>query len=169
MLGEANCIYRQGDLALRRSDYEGAQARYEQALPLYQRAGSVLGEASCVKGLGDLALRRSDYEGAQARYEQALPLYRRIEDVLGEANCIYKLGDLALRRSDYEGAQARYEQALLLFQAIPDPYSTGWTLVSLARLDSAESERAHHWRAARKAWASIRRDDLIESVKAEFE
>jgi tetratricopeptide (TPR) repeat protein len=169
VLGEANCIYRLGEVALRRSDYDGAQARYEQALPLYQRAGSVLGEASCVKGLGNLALRRSDYDGAQARYEQALPLYQRVGSVAAEANCNNSLGEVALRRSDYDGAQARYEQALLLYQAIPEPYSTGWTLVRLARLDSAESERAHHWRAAREAWASIGRDDLIESIKAEFE
>jgi hypothetical protein len=49
------------------------------------------------------------------------------------------------------------------------PYCIGWTLVRLARLDATASERARHWRAAREAWASIGRDDLIESIKAEFE
>jgi hypothetical protein len=41
--------------------------------------------------------------------------------------------------------------------------------VQLARQDPAASERARHWRAAREAWTSIGRDDLIESIKAEFE
>ena len=79
------------------------------------------------------------------------------------------LGDLAHGRSDLDGARARYEQALPLYKAVPNPYSIGWTLVRLARLDSADSERIRNWRAARQAWASIAREDLIESVKAEFE
>ncbi len=74
-----------------------------------------------------------------------------------------------MNRSDLDGARDRYERALPLYQAISDPYSIGWILVRLARLDSAASERVRYWRAAREAWTSIGRDDLIESVQAEFE
>ena len=169
VLGEADCIYRLGDIALNRSDHDGARYRYKRALPLYQQAGDVLGEANCIKGLGDIAGDRSDHDGARAQYERALPLYQRVWSVLGEANCIKGLGDIAGDRSDHDGARAQYERALMLYQAIPEPHSIGWTLIRLARLTSADSERARHWHAAREAWASIGRDDLIESVKAEFE
>jgi tetratricopeptide (TPR) repeat protein len=122
-----------------------------------------------LKGLGALALDRSDYDGARGRYEEALPLFRQVGDVLGEAGCIRGLGDIAQARSDLDGARARYEEALPLYQAIPDPYSIGWTLVYLARLDPAGSERTRRWRAACQAWTSIGREDLIESFRAEFE
>ena len=169
VLGEANCIYGLGDIARACSDYDGARAQYERALPLFQQVGSVLGEAACISGLGYIALARSDYDGARAQYERALPLYQQAGDLLGQANCIQGLGNIALARSDHDGARARYERALTLYQAIPEPYSAGWTLVRLARIASADSERARHWRAARQAWTSIGRDDLIESVQAEFE
>jgi hypothetical protein len=87
----------------------------------------------------------------------------------GEANCIARLGDIVLDRSDHDGALARYSQALPLYRAIPDPYWIGWILVRMARLDSADNERVRHWREARQTWASIGREDLIQSIEAEFE
>ncbi len=169
VLGEASCIKGLGDIALDRSELDGAWAQYERALPLYRQAGSVLGEANCIRSLGDIALDRSDLDGARAQYEQALPLYQQAGNVLGEANCIQGLGDIARERSDLDGARAQYERALPLYQAIPAPYSIGWALVRLARLDLPGDDRTRHWTAARQTWASGGRDDLIESVQAEFQ
>jgi hypothetical protein len=157
------------ELAGYRSDLEGAEAQFEQALSLYRQVGSVVGEANCIRGLGDVALDRSDLEAAQAQYEQALPLFRQVGSVLGEAGCIQSLGDVARDRSDLQTAQAQYERALALYKAIPDPFSIGWALVRLARLEPADEARTRRWVAAREAWASIGRDDLIEERKDEFE
>jgi tetratricopeptide (TPR) repeat protein len=168
-VGEAHCIRSLGDIDLERSNLDAAQTRYEQALPMFQQAGSVLGEALCIQGLGDIAQDRKELDTARARYEQALPMHQQIGDVLGEANCIQGLGDVAREQCDNDEARTLYDQALALYQAVRDPHSAGWTLVGLARLDSAGGERARHWQAAREAWASIGRDDLIESVRAEFE
>jgi tetratricopeptide (TPR) repeat protein len=158
-----------GDIALAHSDYDGAQTQYDRALPLFQQVGDMVGEANCISGLGNIALRRSDHDGAQARYEHALTLYQHVGNAVGEANSIQSLGDIALELSDHDHARARYKRALTLYQAIPDPYSIGWTLIRLARLDSANSERTRHWEAARQTWTSIGRHDLVESVEAEFE
>jgi tetratricopeptide (TPR) repeat protein len=173
--GQGNAIVRLSDIALERSDYDTARAGYEQALALYRQiqddewGQDVLGQANSIKGLADTARATADHDTAQARYEQALALYRQAGDTRGEARCSSGLGDLALDRADLDGARRHYEQALALYQAIPDPFCAGWTLISLARLDPPGSERARHWSAARQAWSSTGREDLIESVSAEFE
>lgn len=169
VLGEASCILRLGDIALARADHDAARERYEQALPLYKDVKDVLGEAHCIKGLGDIALRRSDHDAAQERYEQALPLYRRVGSVLGEANCTQNLGNVALCRADYDTARASFREALSLYERIPDPYSIGTTYYCLAKVEPAgSSERRKHVSAARDAWLSIRRPELVEKWLKEF-
>lgn len=167
--GEAGCILRLGDVALAQADHDAARLQYERALTLDQDTGNVVGEASGLQGLGDIALSESDYETAQDHFVLALPLFERVGDVLGQARCIQRLADISLARSDHAVARAKYEQALSLYEAIPEPYSIGWTLIRLARLESPGMRRDDLWRAAGDAWASIGRRDLVESVEAEFQ
>jgi tetratricopeptide (TPR) repeat protein len=160
LLGEANCTMRVGDIARDRTDHATATACYEEALPLYRRAGDMLGEANCIRSLGDIARTRSDDPIATVRYNEALPLYRRVGNVLGEANCIRSLGDIARNRGDAATARTRYETALTLYRRIPVPYNIGSTHLRLANLPDAP-DRDAHLAAAREAWLSINRTDLI--------
>jgi tetratricopeptide (TPR) repeat protein len=166
--GEAACIQRLGSLALARSDLDTAHARFQEAIPLYQRIGSVFGEANCVKGLADLALARTDQDAAQTNYQQALQLYRQVGEVLGEANCIKGLGNVALARSDHDTAQARFREALALYERIRDPYSIGLAQHRLASLAPPGPQRDQHLAAARAAWLSIDRPELVETLDQPF-
>lgn len=161
LVGEANCIRCLGDIARERSDHEAARKNYEDALPLYRQAGNILGEANCIQCLGDVALGRADHEAARKAFEQALPLYRQVGNLRGEANCIYGLGDIARAEADDSEARRLYEQALALFQRIPDPYSIGHVHRDLALVTSGNA-RAAHRAAAKEAWLSIGREDLVK-------
>jgi tetratricopeptide (TPR) repeat protein len=146
------------------SDHEGARERYEAALPLYRKADYALGEANCFQRLGNIALARSDRDGARQRYEAALPLYRKVGDVMGEANCIQSLGDIDEANKDIGSARRRWSEALVLYGRIAEPYSIGHAHLRLARYASTPAEAAAHREAARRAWASIDRADLIAQL-----
>jgi tetratricopeptide (TPR) repeat protein len=162
VIGEANCFVRLGQVAAERSDYDQARRRYEAALPLYKQVGDVLGEAGCTFLLGDIARKRSDRESARRRYEAALPLYEQVGDVLGEANCIQGLGDIDEAQGEIALALGRWREALALYARIPNPFFIGAAHNRLARRAATPEEAAEHGEAARKAWESIGRPDLIE-------
>ena len=168
VLGEGHCIGSLGDIALYRSDHAGARARYEEALPLFRKVGHVPGEANCIARLGDIALRRSDHAGARARYEEALPLYRQVGAVLGEANCHLGVGDVARACSDTAGAKTAFEEALRLYGKVGHRQNAGLAHRRLARVAGTEDERRRHVDAARAAWESIDRPDLVAELDEEF-
>ena len=164
IIGEADCIMSLGDVALERSDREAARQAYERALPLYRQVGQILGEANCIQSLGDIALARFDHEAARKAYEQALPLYRQVGQILGEANCIRSLGDIALALSDHEAVRNNYFDALRLYERIAEPYSIGRVHRDLAAMTKGNA-REDHLAAARAAWTSIDRADLVATLK----
>jgi tetratricopeptide (TPR) repeat protein len=168
VLGEANCIESLGDIAVRRSDHIAAAELYERALSLYREVGDVLGEANCIKSLGDIALERSDHAVAAELYERALSLYREVDSLQGEANCIKSLGDIALATGRTEEAASLWRTALDLYESMADPYSIGIMHRCLARIAASDLERKQHIEAARAAWQSVDRLDLITEMEKQF-
>ncbi len=127
-----------------------------------------MGEANCTNGLGQIAFERLDLDSARKRYEEALPLYQRVGDWLGKAGCIQGLGDIALKVGNLRQAHELHLSALAIYEKIPAPISIGRARCELARLASDKGARRAHVAAARAAWRSIERDDLIEQLDAEF-
>lgn len=120
LLGEANCVYSLGHIALGHTDQEAARDHFRSARSLYRRIGYVPGEADCIWGLGSLAALRSDHNQACQQFEAALLLYKSVGGVLGQANCIQSLGNIALVRTDHELARQHFEEAQELHRQVGD-------------------------------------------------
>jgi tetratricopeptide (TPR) repeat protein len=168
VLGDANCIKSLGDVARVRGSYDTASDGYKRARALYQQIGDSSGEASCMEALGDIALGLLEHDKARDAYDQALKQYRKVGVVLGEANCILGLGDIALAHSEPTRARDAYERALSLYSTLKEPYSIGLSHDRLARLGGDPSTRCAHVADARKAWLSIKRDDLVSRLATEY-
>jgi tetratricopeptide (TPR) repeat protein len=94
-----------GDVMDRQGDYEGARARYEQALELINtKGGDIWAAAYALSSYGQAAARHSDEATAQDRYEQALSIYQTIGDQRGEARVTTLLAELANQRGDSTAA-----------------------------------------------------------------
>ena len=151
VLGEAKCVKAFGDVALARTDHDGARRAYREALTLHRKAGDALGEANCILRLGDIALRRTEHDDARRAYEEALSLYRQTGDVLGEANCIKGFGDIALARTDHDGARRAYEEALPLHRKAGDVLGEANCVFRLGQIAQAHSDHDSALRAYEEA------------------
>ena len=76
--------------------------------------------------------------------------------------------DIAQEEGNRDESEERYLRALTLYEKLPQLHSIGMTHRRLARLASDEGARRDHVSAAREAWRSIGRDDLIAQLDAEF-
>lgn len=117
---QGECLYRLGDIALRRCELDDAHDLLTRALPLFEAAGDVQWQAHTVKHIGDTAFEKSDYLAALPSFERAAELYRAAGDRRGEARCYKTRGDVAERLSEYRDATGLFESALVIVDEIGD-------------------------------------------------
>ena len=100
-------------LAQDQGDYEEAQARYEQALSIFEELGDQTGMATSSLQLGIVAKDAGDDQLARSRYEQALAIYEGLTDHIGTALAYHHLAVLAqLRGETPQAISALLDKAL---------------------------------------------------------
>lgn len=141
-----------GELALGRSDPDGARNAFEKALPLLRTLDDMPGEANCTRFLGEIEHRRSNYHEAHRKFEEALALFRRLGDVRGEAISTRSLGSLEFDWSHIDSARERFEAALPLYRKEGDLNGEAICLRNLGQIAFDRSnydEARRHFQEAR--------------------
>jgi CHAT domain-containing protein/Tfp pilus assembly protein PilF len=121
-----------------------ALQRYEEALPLWQKAGDAYQEAMTLRAMGDIAITMSQKESALKYYEKALQLDRNCSDPIGEAETLSDIGVAYDSLGEGQRALDAYQQALTLEQRTGDQSSEAVTLNNLAYIyyESGAREKA---------------------------
>ena len=159
--GEADCIELLGEIARVQDDLQKARDRFSEALTLSKSSENLLCEARCARGLGHVALAESNFAIARTHFEVALALYRNIGDVLGQGNAMLGVSR-SLSTEDPNTAITAAYAALELYERALSPHGMASANLWLAELASNDAQIRAHRTAARNAWSSIGRDDLIE-------
>jgi tetratricopeptide (TPR) repeat protein len=111
-----------GDIARARQDLGTADARYAEALTVFERLGDGYGIARVANVLGDAALKRGDLERALGLIERALAASAETGDPLARAKALRGRGDVHRAQGDLESAERDYDLALPLFRIAQDRF-----------------------------------------------
>ena len=141
-LDQAYCLVNLGVIARRKSDYQAAQGRYEEALHVL----SVLADeqktvaadrllSKIYNELGAIYRQQGQYQAAMDVGQKALCLSQRIGDRTGEVAAFTMLGGVALYQRDFVVARAYHTQAIQIHRSTGNLAGEGTALYSLGALD----------------------------------
>lgn len=135
--GEADCLFRLGNIDSRCFDIDGAVDKYTRAAAIYQVLDKRLGEAMVVVNMGLLFLKFGDYKSALANFSSARPIFAALKDLHGLTVCAINVGMLAYLQGRYSAAWRLANKALALADALGRPHLRS---IALSNLGSAERE-----------------------------
>ena len=140
---EARCLTRQGMIAWRRGDYDGAESSYGAALDLLaacaatddgQREELPLAEADVRYGLGLVHRQQGRYGEAVEQLTASLELSRTANSRQQEALTLDALGGVEFLRRRYPQALDHYDKSLTIRRAIGDRAGEGSSLLNIAQV-----------------------------------
>jgi tetratricopeptide (TPR) repeat protein len=158
-----------GFMLIANEDQAGAQALFEQSLPLYRRAGELLGQSHALLAdldghgftgyaryeyllfvcmvnniLGHVRLSQGDVDGAARLFSAALAAGREGQDRLGVLVSLYNVAASSRAQGDLAGAAGHLREGLALAAEAGDETSAAYYLEGMAAVASLldDPERA---------------------------
>ena len=169
VLLQAAAMTAHGRVDLARGDVAAARARFEEALPLCERAVASKEQVTLLCSLGDALLRDGLLSEAESRLIQARDLAQRLLDHRGMAESKRLLGLIQLRRGDKQKALEQCQRALERAQQSGLRSLIAQSLMSLGEIHAAtlfdETVEGEHpaWDYLKRAVALLREGgDQIE-------
>jgi tetratricopeptide (TPR) repeat protein len=127
MLGLANVLFDEGQLAK-------AGALYSDVASVYESIGDLSSQATSLNNRASVHYELGEIEQAAALDQQALEIRRSIGDKKGVALSLLNLGEVHLNAAHLSEAEKHYQEARLLNEEMGDRVEVAYTLVGLARL-----------------------------------
>lgn len=130
-LSPARGLPQLGLIARRQGNYEGAKARYQQALDVLQNAMPEA-RAEALNGLGVVHRQLGNFDEARQCFEGALSLSQASGNRRGEGEALNGLGSTAFYQRKFAEAIAYHDRALKLRREVGDRAGEGSSLYNLA-------------------------------------
>jgi CHAT domain-containing protein/predicted negative regulator of RcsB-dependent stress response len=147
----ADDLYDRADERVLAKDSAGALRFFEQALPLYRKAGDRVGEAMALYRSG---LTREQLEGCQAAlptYQQALPLLQAIPRPEWEARAWYSVANCHLQAGNSREAIDHFQQAIPRLEATEQRLLLAMSLFAMGDRSREQGQTAQALDALKRA------------------
>lgn len=143
----ANALYQEGKQLYEQGTGESllkAIAKFEQALPLYQKIGDRSSEAFTVAHLGKIYSDLGQQQKALFYLNQALLLRRQIVDKMGETITLNNIGSVYSDIGELQKALDFFHQALLIKREIKDKIGEARIINNIGNvyINSGEEQKA---------------------------
>ena len=122
------------------SDLGTALKKFQEALNIFEKAGSDKGKGYALNNIGQVYLRLGQYSKSLEAYEKALSIKKKIGDTKGEGYSIHGIGSVYSSLAEYPKALEYYEKALQIRKKIGDVRGEGDTLGAMGRVYSSLAE-----------------------------
>ncbi|HET9328776.1 MAG TPA: protein kinase [Candidatus Eisenbacteria bacterium] len=136
----AKVLYGSSLLAYAQGDYEAAEKRIDECLPVFRETGNGDRVSACLGMLGNIAGQRNDYDLARKRYEEALEISRQSGNRMALATHLNNLGNVARRQGDVTAARTMFDEAASEMRALGDQSSLSMVLGNLGNIANAQGD-----------------------------
>ncbi|MFN8633969.1 MAG: tetratricopeptide repeat protein [Chloroflexota bacterium] len=145
-----------GYFALRQSDYPDADARFAEALAIWDELGDRRGRAMTLSRYAVVPHHLRDFDRAKSMLEEGLALSREFGDQHGVQVAVRNLADLARDRGELPEAAAAYQEALAMARAAGDNHDVGYALRGLGHVARAQGQYERAREYLRESLTSLR-------------
>lgn len=116
----ASCLNTEGNIHLRRCEFEQAEDSFRRALELYQGTGRELSVGITLNNLGNIHNIRGESQGALELYHRALEIFQRFGDSFRTAHVLHAICQMQQYQRDFAQARSYQMRSLELRHRMQD-------------------------------------------------
>lgn len=129
----ANRLKAEADEAFKKSRYQEAEAKYQEAMQIYERMNEKAAIADCLYKLGRVYKGMGKYDKAIEHLEKAVKLHEEIGDRKAMGSDLTEIADVEISKGKYRKSLETSEQALKIHEALGNKKGIADTLRNIGK------------------------------------